>query len=331
MESRRFGDSNVMKIGLVLGGGGVVGMAYHAGVLRALEEETGFAPDAADVVVGTSAGSVVGAYLRTGWTTEDFWQLAMGTHPRLEAIGGADPSQARRNILTPAFRSPIDLVRRSVGSAYILGRSVVRVPLPIPAPLAHAFPSGLFAMTEGERRFASELPAAWPEKDLYITAMDIVSGRRITLGRPGSPEIDLPRAVSASCAIPGLYKPVRLGRMTLVDGGVHSGTNLDLATKAGCDLVVAVAPMAYDPASPPAALAQLVRRIPSRSLAAEAAGARRKGVDVVLLRPTASELRLHGLNLMRPDGLDKVAEAAYEATVNALATGRLRDTLEAAA
>jgi hypothetical protein len=52
---------------------------------------------------------------------------------------------------------------------------------------------------------------------------------------------------------------------------------------------------------------------------------------VVLLRPTASELRLHGLNLMRPDGLDKVAEAAYEATVNALATGRLRDTLEAAA
>jgi NTE family protein len=150
-------------------------------------------------------------------------------------------------------------------------------------------------------------------------------------GRPGAPEIDLPRAVTASCAIPGLYKPVRWGRMTLVDGGVHSGTNLDLATKAGCTLVVAVAPMAFDPLSPPGALAQLVRRIPSRALAAETAAARRQGVEVLQLRPTAHELDIHGLKLMRPEGLDQVAQAAYEATARSATVDRLRELLRSRA
>src|SRR5438045_9591837 len=84
-------DRRQGKVGVVLGGGGMVGLAYHAGVLRALEEVGGFRPADADLIVGTSAGSVVGAYLRSGWTTEDFWQLAMGTHPRLEPLGGDKP------------------------------------------------------------------------------------------------------------------------------------------------------------------------------------------------------------------------------------------------
>src|SRR5688500_17649462 len=118
MNAEPVGDTGVMKTGLVLGAGGVVGMAYHAGVLHALEQEAGFAADAADLIVGTSAGSVVGAYVRAGWSTDDFWHLALGDHPELEAIGGGDPIEARRQILTPAFRSPFDLARRAVGSAY---------------------------------------------------------------------------------------------------------------------------------------------------------------------------------------------------------------------
>src|SRR2546430_1216023 len=83
------GKGVAVKIGLVLGAGGTVGMAYHAGVLRALREVGGFAAEDADLVVGTSAGSVVGAYLRSGWTTEDFWHLALGTHAELEALTGS--------------------------------------------------------------------------------------------------------------------------------------------------------------------------------------------------------------------------------------------------
>jgi predicted acylesterase/phospholipase RssA len=70
-----------MDLGLVLGAGGTVGLAYHAGVLRALEH-AGVVPDDADLIVGTSAGSVAGAYMRSGWSTEELWQIALGSPPR---------------------------------------------------------------------------------------------------------------------------------------------------------------------------------------------------------------------------------------------------------
>jgi NTE family protein len=321
-----------MKTGLVLGGGGMVGMAYHAGVLRALEAEAGFLAGSADLIVGTSAGSVVGAYLRSGWTTDDFWQLALGTHPTLAGIGvDMDGKPVGSELAMPSWRTPFDLYRRALGSAYVLGRSFspFRLPMavPVPAMLARLFPGGLFDMTEGRRRFEDELPEAWPEAPLWLTTVDISTGRRVVLGRPGAPECTLRKAVMASAAIPGFYRPVRVGSRVLVDGGAHSSSNLDLAVRAGCKLIVGVVPMAFDTATAPAALMQLVRRWPARSLAAETALARRKGAEVLLLRPTAAEVALHGMNLMRPDGLDRIARAAYDATARALATPRFQDVL----
>ncbi len=304
-----------MKIGLVLGAGGTVGMAYHAGVLRALEVEGGFVPDRADLIVGTSAGSVIGAYLRSGWSTEDFWALASDLR--------GDQREPTRTF-SPRFRTPVDLVRRGVGSAFVLGRSVLPWAIQVPDVLRRVFPGGMYTMTEGRRRFAEELPEQWPAKPLWLCAVDIVRGRRVVLGRPGAPNVPLPRAVLASCAIPGVYEPVKVGRMTLVDGGARSTTNLDLAAKAECDLIIGVAPMAFDTGVPPGALGQLVRRIPARQLSGEVAAARRAGAEVLLLRPSASELRVHGVNLMRPTGLRAVAQAAYEATAEALASDRFR-------
>src|ERR1051325_8919332 len=126
------------KVGLVLAAGGTVGMAYHAGVLHALREVGGFAAEDADLVVGTSAGSVVGAYLRSGWTTDDFWQLALGTHPRLGPVGTDQYGQAPE-IFKPTFRTPPELARRAVGSAYVLSRSLVRVPLKLPPIMSRVF------------------------------------------------------------------------------------------------------------------------------------------------------------------------------------------------
>jgi NTE family protein len=307
-----------MKIGLVLGAGGTVGMAYHAGVLRALEVEAGFVPNRADLIVGTSAGSVIGAYLRTGWSTEDFWALATD-------LGDGSPEPPE--IFSPRFRSPVDLVRRAVGSAFVLGRSVLPWPLQVPEVLRRVFPGGMFRMTEGRRRFAEELPNAWPDRPLWLCTVDIVGGRRVVLGRAKSPHVALPTAVLASCAIPGVYEPVRVGRRTLVDGGARSTTNLDLAAKADCDLIIGVAPMAFDTGVPPGPLGQLVRRIPARQLSGEMTAARRKGADVLLFRPSASELRVHGFNMMRPTGLQSVARAAYDATAETLATDRFRSIL----
>jgi NTE family protein len=330
---RPVGHTGRMKTGLVLGGGGTVGMAYHAGVLRALEVEAGFVADSADLVVGTSAGSVVGAYLRSGWTTDDFWQMALGTHPTMRGIGVSDVTgePLHSDIFVPSWRTPFDLYRRALGSAYVLGRSLLPVRLPmalaVPPVLARLFPGGLFDMAEGRRRFEEELPEEWPERSLWLTTVDIHSGRRVVLGRPGAPKASLRRAVMASAAIPGFYRPVRVGRRVLVDGGAHSSSNLDLAVRDGCELVIAVVPMAFDTALAPDRLMQLARRWPARALAVEVAMARKRGIEVLMLRPTGAEVRVHGLNMLRPDGLDRVARAAYEATARTLATDRFRSVL----
>ena len=306
-----------MKIGLVLGAGGTVGMAYHAGVLRALELDAGFVPNRADLIVGTSAGSVIGAYLRNGWSTADFWAMAseMGDGPEPPAI------------FSPRFHSPIDVVRRGLGSAFVLGRSITPWPIQVPEVLRKVFPGGMYSMEEGRRRFAEELPDAWPDAPLWLCTVDIVSGRRVVLGRKGSPSVPLPRAVQASCAIPGVYEPIKVGRRTLVDGGARSTTNLDLAAKDGCDLIICIAPMAFDTGVPPGPLGQLVRRIPARQLSGETAAARKRGAEVLLFRPSARELRVQGANMMRSIGLQNVADAAFEATVEALKGDRFRAAL----
>src|ERR1700736_3782564 len=108
-----------MTVGLVLGAGGMVGMAYHAGDLRALEQVSGFDAAGADLLVGTSAGSVVAAHLRSGWSVADFWELALGTHPRLVAEGRTGPA-SRAEVLAPLVRAPLDGIRRSIGSAYVM-------------------------------------------------------------------------------------------------------------------------------------------------------------------------------------------------------------------
>ena len=321
-----------MKTGLVLGAGGTVGLAYHAGVLRALEQVGGIAPSSADLVVGTSAGAVAGAYARSGWSTEDLYAVAMGTHASVDGLSAEELHERSRGILRPAFDDPFTFLRRAVGSAYVAGRSLVRVPAPVlraPAALRAAFPGGLFANAEGRRRFAEELPAAWPDEALWLCAFDVDRSRRVVLGRPRrAPLANLRQAVLASCAIPGLYPPVRIGTLTLVDGGVWSTTNLDLAAKAGCDLVIGVAPMAYDTVGPlPNPLTQLVRRVPARMLVGEMAECRRRGAEVLLIRPSARELRLHGGNLMRRGGWDLVARAAYENTARTLETDRFRSVL----
>jgi NTE family protein len=149
------------------------------------------------------------------------------------------------------------------------------------------------------------------------------------LGREGTPFASLHTAVMASCAIPGFYQPVRVGDMTLVDGGAHSSTNLDLATAASPspDLIIGVAPMAWDTAQAPCPAEQLPRRFAARHLASEAAAARARGAHVLLFRPNGYEVRRHGLNLMRRRGWEDVARMAYDSSARLLETPRFRDAL----
>jgi NTE family protein len=260
-------------------------------------------------------------------TTQDMWLLARGEHPSHDAFGRT--ADREPDLFTPTFTSPVDIVRHLIGSAYVLARAVSPFPLRPPALLRSIFPGCMLTLEEGERRFAEELPAKWTEKAVWLTTVDIVTGRRVVLGRPGAPPVDLPRAVLASAAIPGVYQPVQVGRRSLIDGGAHSTSNLDLAVQADVDRIIGVVPLAFDTSLPPGPLGRIVRNIPARQLHAEMALARRRGVEVLLFRPSASEVRNHGINLMRPHGLERVAELAYESTVKALASERFADAFAA--
>lgn len=317
---------------LVLGAGGTVGLAYHAGVLRALENEGGLRADDAELVVGTSAGSVVAAYMRVGWTSSALWDLVMEERHLPPAPEPEAPALERLpRMFTTAFTTPVELVQRGIGSAYVLGRSMIRPPVPItvPAVLRHAFPAGLFEPSESRSRLDDDLSGPWPERPTWLCAVDIVSGRRIVLGRRRPPSIGLARSVAASCAIPGVYPPVPYGRRQLVDGGAYSTTNLDLA--AGRRFVIAVAPMGFSGADGWCPLGSAVRAWANRSLQQEAAAARARGTTVVSFAPGRRELATHGMNMMRATMLGPVARSAYEATCRALERGALAGLDEAAA
>jgi len=292
-----------MRVALVLGAGGLVGTAYHAGVLCALEREVGFTHADAEIVIGTSAGSAIGAYLRTGWSAE-------GLMGRARDLQEAAPSAVASN--------PIRVARHAIGSAYILARTAVRVPSVLsvpPAPiLRRAFPAGLVTIGQGLSILDRELPRRWPDAGLWLTSYDLVRRSRVILRSRPAPYLALPDAVRASCAIPGVYAPVHVGDTVLVDGGVWSLTNLDLALAAGCDVAVCVAPLVYDSNQPPPFADRTFRHFTTRWLAKEVAAARRDGLRVVVVAPGPESIQVHGLNMMRGHGLEQVADVAYHET-----------------
>ncbi|MGH2746745.1 MAG: patatin-like phospholipase family protein [Actinomycetota bacterium] len=105
-----------MRRGLVLGGGGLVGMAYHAGALKALED-FGIDVSGSDVIVGTSAGAILGSYLASGWNQSDFYEYAYGRHPKASR-DPADHKEAVHALFEPLWGSRAERVRRSLGSIF---------------------------------------------------------------------------------------------------------------------------------------------------------------------------------------------------------------------
>lgn len=297
-------------------------MAYHAGVLRALEEVGGFRPNDADLVVGTSAGAMVGAALRSGLGADDLWLAAIGQHPDLVV------EQPGQSAWAQTWTSPVDVVRRTIGSAYLLQRSVLRFPVPaLPQQLRRLFPGGFFTIADADETLSRFMPTEWPDRLLWLVTVDVGTGRRVVLGRRQPVRTDLHTAVKASCAIPAFFQPQRVGRRTLVDGGVHSTTNLDLTTKVSPEVVVGVAPMAFDPASPPRGLGMLMRRFAQSRLAREVGQARARGARVLLIRPSAEDLGAMGANMMRQEGNDVVARVAYESAARQLTAPRAEELL----
>lgn len=206
--------------GLVLGGGGVAGGAWEIGLVAGLAE-AGVDVRDADLVVGTSAGAVVGALLGTGRDLEELYAEQLLPVPDDEPAVGFDPV----------------LLMGAVGAALAGpgGEQEARARVGEFALAADTVP-------EADRlaAVASRLrDAGWPRTRLVVTAVDTADGALATFDADsGVPLLD---AVTASCAVPGLWPPITVGGSRYVDGGMRSATNADLA--AGCDRVLVLAPV----------------------------------------------------------------------------------------
>lgn len=312
-----------MRRGLVLGGGGLVGMGYHAGALKALDER-GLDPAASDVLVGTSAGAIIASFLAAGWTPRDFYDYVSGRHPKSEGSIDEEREEVQR-LFQPLYGSQLERARRLVGGIYAAtaARGAWRLGVPHHR-LRRAFPAGMYSTSRTRARFAEELPEAWPDREILIPAVDLYSGERVAFGSPGAPVAPFPEAVLASTAIPGVFPPVRIRDRYYVDGGVVTATSLDLAVAAGCGSIVCIAPLAYGldahahTRDPRVWGPMALRSWFARSLKREIRDARAKGVHVIVIRPWITELRSHGTNSMRHHDRRAVVEAAREGTLRLL-------------
>ncbi|HET7481906.1 MAG TPA: patatin-like phospholipase family protein [Actinomycetota bacterium] len=327
-----------MRLGLVLGGGGLVGLGYHAGVLKALDE-AGIDITDPDIIVGTSAGSIIGSYLAAGWSQTDFYEYAHGRHAN-SVVGEDDQKDEIARIFTPAWQSPTDRVRRGIGGIFALAASrgywnkATGGREPHHA-LKKLFPSGMYSTDETRQRLHDDLPEEWPRDGLYVCAVDLFSGERVPFGHPAAPPAPLPEAVLASTAIPGVFPAIHIGDRYYVDGGAASATSLDLASDAGCDAIICVAPLGYKndavatPRDPKMWGPVMVRALFARSLRREVLAARAKGIDVFVIRPWLTDLKSHGTNSMRHYDRAAFTDATVEGTLRLLQENEKHPVLEA--
>jgi NTE family protein len=304
------------SVGLVLGAGGVVGGAYHAGALAALEEVTGWDPRRADVIAGTSAGSICAAALRAGLCTGD--QFARSTSRELSPAGRALTGEAAVLELPP--RPPFPRGLPLPASPQLAATALLPPWSARPfAALAGLLPAGKVDTAPIGDRIRQLFDRDWPEQPLWICALRLRDGARIVFGRDDVCVPDVGTAVEASSAIPGYLQPVSIDGDTFVDGGAHSPTNADLVAGLGLDLVIVVSPMS----SPWTALrpSPLIgsRALASWVLEREVRAIRASGTPVLALEPTAEDLAVMGHNAMDPTKRRSVAEQARSTTVQRLA------------
>jgi NTE family protein len=205
---------------LVLAGGGVIGEAWMTGVLAGVEDEAGADLRGVESFVGTSAGAIVAARLAAGKPLRRP-RRAAAAHAAAQAEAEAD---GRAGLVRTAARwgwaatSPLAPVATALSTP---GGALVRSAL-----LARAPDTG---RTLGRLHGEVERSGARFDGRLRVCCVDRRSGRRVVFGAHGAQRATVADAVTASCAIPWVFAPVRIGDREYVDGGVWSVTNLDAA------------------------------------------------------------------------------------------------------
>ena len=326
----RSGKRNA-KVALVCAGGGVTGAVYEIGCLRALDELLGRSVLDLDLYVGISGGAFVASILAAGVSPREMYDEAT---KRTRTPLGVSAAPLYRlgtlEFLRRSSRAPGVLSRALVTSLTGEGRNL--------SDLAWSFfellPPGLME-TAGiqeylHRVFHSRLGSDSfrdLHRELNVVAVDLDSGEAVAFGRDGWRDVPVSKAVQASAAMPGLYRPVRIGGRDYVDGGVKKTAHINLAIQSGADLVICINPIVpylNDTAGGPLrghlsnrgvtwVLDQAMRIMLHGRMQYGLARYRREHpeVDILLIEPTRDDVRMFGYNIMRYSARRVVAEHGY--------------------
>jgi len=287
---------------LVLGGGGILGLAWMSAVLVGLDESGSFDARDCGSYVGTSAGSIVAASLVAGVSpATGLGRLAERPAVELEeAEDGATPLRQAFDALAGLSGSAVAPLASLAFSSTAGGGALLRR-------------AALSRVPEGRRsldelgRMITRTGASWDGR-LRVSAVELESGRRVMFGAPGAPDLSVSEAVQASCAIPGVFRPIRSGGRSYVDGGAWSPTNMDTAEVQRGERVLCLNPTgSLRPGI--GALAGALGPVSRGLAAAEALVLKHRGAIVTTINPDDATTAVMGPNLMNPKRREAVIEA----------------------
>jgi NTE family protein len=344
---RRRGRKRPSKTALVLGGGGFTGGVYEIGALRALDLlAVNSTVNNFDVYVGTSAGSFVAGMLANGVTPDEMMQVINERVPSdlddLDLDTVLKPNYL--GFLQKAAMLPlrtaelvVNLVRMGEFSAIDVG-----------VGLAEALPTGFYSgsgIADYVEQALEETGGANDfrllDKELYLTATDLDTCERVVFGEDGWADVPISKAIQCSTTLPLVYKPVDLKGRQLIDGGVRSTTNVDIAVEKGAKFIIVVNPLVpyvndFEKTIPtvfgnrvrrvsdmglPAIANQTFRLIAHARLhqAVEQWQERYPGVDIVLVEPEPNDELMFGTPIMDYSRRLQIARHGFESVTATLA------------
>jgi NTE family protein len=287
------------NVALVLGGGGAAGNAWAIGVIAGLAEAGLDMTQAADLVVGTSAGATAAAQVRSGIPAAELLASVLSEPARPAGQNQGQVPSLPMNTVFERMRA----IGATATSATDLARAMGAFGLESDSILGPA--------AAGQRRaiVAARLPRPdWPDRPMIVTAVDAHTGELAAFDRDSG--VGLADAVTASTALPGLVPTVSINGGRYIDGGVRSSENADLAS--GYASVVVLSPLGGRGEAPlPAGQFEGLRRPPGADLASQVEALREQGSHVEVITPDADSRAAMGTNQMDPATRIPAARAGY--------------------
>jgi NTE family protein len=346
-RKRSKGRKRPSKTALVLGGGGFTGGVYEIGALRALDllavnsTVTSF-----DVYVGTSAGSFVATMLANGITPDEMMQVINDRVP--SELDDLDLDKVLRFNYLGFLQKAAALPLRTVELLRRLMQMGDFSAMDIAVGLAEALPTGLYTGA-GIADYVEQVLAdagrindfRLLDKELYLTATDLDTCERLVFGADGWDDVPISKAIECSTALPIVYKPVDLKGRHLVDGGIRSTTNVDIAVEKGAKFILVVNPLVpfvndFEQTIP-TVFGTRVRRVADMGLPGIANQAFRliaharlheavaqweekyPGVDIILIEPEPNDELMFGTPIMDYSRRLQIARHGFESVTATLA------------